>query len=119
AMYPAGFVLAQLATAMVIIAALARGPISRLLGLRPLKWVGERSYGIYLFHWPLVALLRPRVDVSWSPLVASIVTIAAATALGALSFALVERPLLRPRAIAWRPSVVGWSAAAIATIAVI
>lgn len=32
----------------------ARHPVTRLLGTRPLCWVGDQSYGWYLWHWPAV-----------------------------------------------------------------
>lgn len=36
-------------------------PSARLLSLRPLVWVGGLSYGIYLWHWPLIVLTQVRL----------------------------------------------------------
>lgn len=98
-MYPAGFLLAQIATMLVIAAGLRRGAVAKFLDRIPLRWLGERSYGIYLWHWPAVALLRPGVDIQWPPAVTAAVSIVIAVALGALSYTLIELPWL-PR---WRP----------------
>jgi peptidoglycan/LPS O-acetylase OafA/YrhL len=80
---------------VVLIGAVAH-PASRLgqaLGRQPLRWLGERSYGIYLWHWPVIALTRPGIDVSWSgpglvAAQAAIVLVAAA-----LSYRFVEQPI--------------------------
>lgn len=116
-MYPAGFLAAQLATAALIAVVLRPGPWGRALAAPRLRWLGERSYGIYLWHWPLVAVLRPRIDVSWPPVVAAVVTIALAVALGHASYELLERPFLRraprpPRLVA----ALQWSLASIAAV---
>ena len=78
---------------VVLIAAVAhRGTgIGQALGVAPLRWIGERSYGIYLWHWPII-LLVAGVNARPSPGVvvgeAAIVVAAAA-----LSYRFVEQPI--------------------------
>ena len=97
ALYPLGFLAVQAATAATITGAVAGAAAGRVLGAAPLRWLGERSYGIYLWHWPIVALMRPGVDVGWSPTTAGLVGIAGAVLLGHASFVVVEQPLLQRR----------------------
>ncbi|HET7305416.1 MAG TPA: acyltransferase family protein [Segeticoccus sp.] len=69
-----GIVLASLLTAGVIAALL--GPDSllrRVLDLPPVVWVGQRSYGIYLWHWPMILVVQaalpaaaPDTAMSWA-----------------------------------------------------
>jgi peptidoglycan/LPS O-acetylase OafA/YrhL len=59
-MFRGGMLLLSLATALVIAAVVH--PASRLgwiLGIAPLRWLGVRSYGIYLWHYPLIVLMAP------------------------------------------------------------
>ncbi len=54
-----GILLASVLTAALIATLLAGpGPVRRVLELRPFAWVGERSYGIYLWHWPVILIVQ-------------------------------------------------------------
>ena len=79
----------------VLIAAVAhpRTGIGQALGVAPLRWVGERSYGIYLWHWPVIALMRPGVDISWTGPGIVVVQAAIVLAAAALSYRFVEQPI--------------------------
>jgi peptidoglycan/LPS O-acetylase OafA/YrhL len=114
-LYPAGFLLCRLATVGLIVAAGTPSRVAAALSLRPLRWLGQRSYGIYLWHWPIAAVTRPGIDVSWSPWVAHTAIIIGACVLGELSYRVVEAPFLRTRhyrspTVASRTASLRWSA---------
>jgi len=44
---------APLLMALIYSLALGRGTVARLLALRPMVWLGEASYSLYILHWPL------------------------------------------------------------------
>ena len=60
---------------------------------RPLRWVGLRSYGIYLWHWPVFQLTRPGVDISLTGWPLFGLRIAITLALAELSYRLIELPV--------------------------
>jgi peptidoglycan/LPS O-acetylase OafA/YrhL len=95
-LYPAGFLATQVATALVILTALRPGPLAAVLGWAPLRWLGQRSYGIYLWSWPAVMITHPGIDRPWYPPLAVSAAVAASLALGELSYRFVELPWMRP-----------------------
>lgn len=67
-MYRLGFLVFSIAS--VVLVAAACHPASRFasdrgIGHPVLVAIGARSYGIYLWHWPIYAFTRPGIDVSW------------------------------------------------------
>jgi peptidoglycan/LPS O-acetylase OafA/YrhL len=95
AVYPVGLILAAVGAAGLVAAAAGTGVIAAMTGLAPLRWVGIRSYGIYLWHWPVIALAGaitgPGPTSPWLWLLEAGVTIALACA----SWRFVETPILR------------------------
>jgi peptidoglycan/LPS O-acetylase OafA/YrhL len=93
-LYRGGFVLLSLATVLVV-AALAH-PACRLgpvLGWRPLRWVGVRSYAIYLWHFPIIVLTTPGGVANGHEPLREALQVAAILAVAALSWKYVEEPV--------------------------
>ena len=86
--------------AVIIAAVVQTGSLlARMLTIPPLPWIGRISYGLYLWHWPVIVwLVHWRVGFGASRLVALrlVVTFALATA----SYYLVEMPIRKGR---WFP----------------
>lgn len=95
AVYPFGLILAAVGAAGLVAAAAGTGVIAAMTSLPPLRWVGIRSYGIYLWHWPVIALAGaitgPGPTSAWLWLIEAGVSIGLACA----SWEFVERPILR------------------------
>jgi hypothetical protein len=93
--YPVGLLLAAFGAAGLIAAAAGHGVIAAITSWRPLRWVGVRSYGIYLWHWPVIAfgtaLAGPRASSAWLWPVETAVTIGLASA----SWRYIETPIMR------------------------
>ncbi|HEX5850984.1 MAG TPA: acyltransferase family protein [Rubrobacter sp.] len=96
-LYGGGLVAVALATVLLI--AVVVHPrswlVSGLLGSAPLRWVGVRSYGIYLWHWPVFMLTRPELDVPFDGLPLLALRLGLTVVLADLSYRLVERPIRR------------------------
>ncbi|GAA4398854.1 acyltransferase family protein [Tsukamurella soli] len=94
-LYRSGILLCTIATLGVLIAAVTpQTLVASLLSLPPLRWIGERSYGIYLWHMPVIAFLPVAVRTG-SHLFSALVVIAATLLLATLSWTFVEDPVRR------------------------
>jgi peptidoglycan/LPS O-acetylase OafA/YrhL len=71
------------------------GPTA-LLSWRPIAWIGLISYGIYLWHWPLILWLTPvTTGLTGAPLAA--LRLGATLAIATASFYVLEQPIRRGR----------------------
>jgi peptidoglycan/LPS O-acetylase OafA/YrhL len=107
--YRGGLVLLSVASAAVVAAAACPGSrVGLALGWRPLRWIGARSYGIYLWHYPVIVLTTPANTGEDLPRAA--LQIAASVILAALSWRFVEEPVRHGAlGIAWtRVRSAGW-----------
>jgi peptidoglycan/LPS O-acetylase OafA/YrhL len=116
-LYRGGLVLLSLATALVIAAVVRPGSeLAVVLGMRPLRWIGARSYGIYLWHFPIVVLTSPGGVVEfhfWR----AMAQVTATVVVAALSWRFIEDPIrdgalgriwARRASFRWRSLANGW-----------
>jgi peptidoglycan/LPS O-acetylase OafA/YrhL len=92
-LYRGGFVVLSVAVVLVLMA--ATHPACRLgviLGIRPLRWIGVRSYGIYLWHAPIIVLTNPN-DHPGPSLTRAALQVAAIFGVSALSWKFIEEPI--------------------------
>ena len=79
-------------------------PASRfapILQNRVLLWIGERSYAIYLWHWVIFQITRPRVDIDGEDWALIALRILVVLALADISLKLVELPIRSGRVEYW------------------
>jgi hypothetical protein len=107
ALYHGGYLWIALASAAAI--AVFAHPVARLGALAaqpPLVWLGLRSYSFYLWHWPVLALTRPGLDVSLPRGILIPLQLLAVLALADLSYRFVELPFRGRRDLFSLPD--GW-----------
>jgi peptidoglycan/LPS O-acetylase OafA/YrhL len=93
-LYHGGFVVVGVLTVVVIAASVHPGSfLGPVLGNRVLRAVGVRSYGLYLWHWPVFALTRPGVDVFWPTWQVTLFRAAWTVLLTEVSFRYLETPV--------------------------
>jgi peptidoglycan/LPS O-acetylase OafA/YrhL len=62
--YLIGFPLTAIATTLLIASVVhPASRISKVLGVPILQWIGTRSYGLYLWHWIVIQVMRPGLDI--------------------------------------------------------
>jgi len=110
-LYRGGFLVLSLLTASLVLVAAHPGlKFGAILGNPVLKWFGDRSYGIYLWHWPIFVLMRSGIDIQWAEPIAFTAKIAIVLVVADLSYRFVEMPI-RNGAIGTRLAI--WRAAGV------
>jgi peptidoglycan/LPS O-acetylase OafA/YrhL len=100
-LFRGGFLAVDVATVMVMAAVTHQGAwAGPLLGTPVLNWIGTRSYGLYLYHWPIYQIIRDTAGAELTP--AEFAGAMAATAvITELSYRFVEMPIRRGRPAEW------------------
>jgi peptidoglycan/LPS O-acetylase OafA/YrhL len=95
ALYRGGFAALGLTTAVAIVVAVSpwARAFPRSLEWAPIRWIGVRSYGIYLWHWPVFVVTRPELDVPLTGPALLAVRLGATLLLAGLSYRFVEAPI--------------------------
>jgi peptidoglycan/LPS O-acetylase OafA/YrhL len=96
--YQGGLAVVAVLTAVTIAGAVVPGSaLGRVLDIAPLRWIGERSYGLYLWHWPVFILILGALP-EWPRLGAGgwllgTIALAITVTAAALSYRFVEQPI--------------------------
>ncbi len=102
-LFRGGLFLVGLATLAMIAAVTHRGAATnRVLGNPLFRWVGTRSYGLYLYHWPIYQMIR---DVAGNKLTVHefVIAMLLTAIVTELSYRLIETPIRRGRfLVGWR-----------------
>ena len=94
--YRPGIQLVALASAVLVAASVhPETKLRAILGFKPLQWIGRRSYGIYLWHWPVFVVTRPTLDLGWSSGPTLVLRLGLTLLIAELSFHYLEEPIRR------------------------
>ncbi len=95
-LYRGGFLAVSLLCAVAVMAVPRRGSgLGWLLDRAPLRWLGQRSYSIYLWHWPVAVVTRPGLDITAPDAVVLALRILLTLGLAEASYRFVEQPIRR------------------------
>lgn len=101
-LYRGGFAVTSLLTATVI-AVIAHPAIGFgfVLSNPVMRWIGIRSYGIYLWHWPIFMITRPGFDIGLDRTTTFLIRLGLTFGAAELSYRYVEAPIRRVGYRAW------------------
>lgn len=84
-----------LAAAVIVCVISVSGPLRKILEYRPLRFIGQRSYGIYLWHWPIFVLAHYWFGPGLNQTVAAVITLTTTAICAVLSYRYIEAPVRR------------------------
>lgn len=89
--YRGGQFVGTILTVLVIYTVLGRKTwLSRFLSNPVLKWIGDRSYSIYLWHYPIILLISKGIKASWW---ITLIELVLSVVLAELSYRFIETPI--------------------------
>lgn len=93
-LYRGGFLIVAAASAvMIAVVAHPAAWLGALFALAPLRWIGVRSYGIYLYHWPIFAVTRPGIDLPFAGTAAFLFSVGLTLLVADASYRYLEMPV--------------------------
>ncbi len=104
-LFRGGFFVTGLATLLVIAATTHRYSVAgRVLGNPVFKYVGTRSYGLYLYHWPIYQIIRKIAGnvLTWPQFA---IAMAVTLVITELSYTYIETPVRRREVATWWASL--------------
>ena len=102
ALYRGGFLVFAAMAAFAVVATGREGSwLETALGQEPLRWLGTRSYGLYLWHWPIFVFTRPQLDVAFTKGGDMLLRLALTVAAAEASYRFVEQPIRAKGLRAW------------------
>ncbi len=100
-LFRGGFLGTDFATLLVIVAVTHRGArMGMFLGVQPLNWIGTRSYGLYLYHWPIFQIIRGNAGARLT-VPEFVVAMVLTCIITELSYRYVEMPIRRRQLGKW------------------
>ncbi|MCU1501059.1 MAG: putative acyltransferase [Ilumatobacteraceae bacterium] len=100
-LFRGGFFLTGLATLVLIAAVTHRRTLaSRLIGNRVFRWIGARSYGLYLYHWVIYEIIRKEAGIGLTVRQFAL-AMAISVVVAEASYRLVETPIRNGRLGEW------------------
>ena len=89
--YRGGQLVGTILTVLVIYTVSGRKTwLSRFLSNPVLKWIGDRSYSIYLWHYPIILLISKGIKASWW---ITLIELVLSVVLAELSYRFIETPI--------------------------
>ena len=93
-LYNGGFFAISVLVGLFIVLAAHPGlKFAAFIGNPLFRWFGDRSYGIYIWHWPIFMMLRPGTDLAMNENYVQVLRILLLLAISDISYRLIERPM--------------------------
>ena len=89
--------LSLIAAAVLAVIAYPASRVGKMMGCKPLRWLGVRSYSLYIWHYPVIILTSPDVNTNEAGVTRIILQLTASLILAAISYRYIEEPFRRGR----------------------